>query len=250
VTVLDALEWQVPESLKGAEQLWGRSITHGVEARLEREGIQLTCGSPRGVPAVEILSTADAFHADLIVVGSHGRKRLERFLLGSVAENVAKHATCPVLIARTPLHGLREVVLAIDDSPHSKRALRLAGHFPLPTAANLTVCHVVRPYTPPMGPEYLPDISELIADVRQQQQGDAEALVARAAKSLEQWGKTTKAVVRHGDPATEVLELITEQQADLVIVGARGLSAIQALLVGSVADRILKTAPCSVLLVH
>lgn len=51
-----------------------------------------------------ILDVAAEWHADLIVLGSHGKKGLRKFLLGSVAEYVARHAACSVLIVRTPLH--------------------------------------------------------------------------------------------------------------------------------------------------
>jgi nucleotide-binding universal stress UspA family protein len=53
-----------------------------------------------------------------------------------------------------------------------------------------------------------------------------------------------------GDPATEILRVAEERNADLVVAGARGVSLIERLLVGSVADRLLKEAPCSVLIVH
>ncbi len=54
----------------------------------------------QGSPAAEIVRTAQTWAADLIVIGSHGRKGLERALLGSVAEAVVRHATCPVLVVR------------------------------------------------------------------------------------------------------------------------------------------------------
>jgi len=52
-------------------------------------------------PRNAILDVAEEWKADLIVVGSHGRKGLQRFLIGSVAESVARHASCSVLIVRT-----------------------------------------------------------------------------------------------------------------------------------------------------
>lgn len=55
---------------------------------------------PEGKPDEEIVKTAGAWKADLIVIGSHGRRGLERMLLGSVAEAVSRHARCPVLIVR------------------------------------------------------------------------------------------------------------------------------------------------------
>lgn len=55
-----------------------------------------------GNPAAEILRVADMTHADLIVMGTHGRRGLKRFLMGSVAEYVMERATCPVLTVKTP----------------------------------------------------------------------------------------------------------------------------------------------------
>jgi len=56
---------------------------------------------PVGDPLMAITNTASDWQADLVVIGSHGRDGVERLLLGSVAEGVARHAPCPVLIVRT-----------------------------------------------------------------------------------------------------------------------------------------------------
>ena len=73
--------------------------------------------------------------------------------------------------------------------------------------------------------------------------GEARAVLEAA------WEQAS-AVVRVGDPADEILHLATEQDADLILCGARGVSLIRGLLVGSVADRLLQSAATSVLIVH
>lgn len=55
-----------------------------------------------GKPTAKILDAAKSWPADLVVIGSHGRSGVERLLLGSVAESVARHASCPVLVVRAP----------------------------------------------------------------------------------------------------------------------------------------------------
>jgi nucleotide-binding universal stress UspA family protein len=249
VLVLDAHPWQVPESLKGAEREWGRGVLGEAEARLAREGVQVTHSLVRGAPAFEILKAADAFDADLVVVGSHGRTGLERFLLGSVAENVAKHTRHPVLVARTPTQGLRRVVLAVDGSEHAARAADFIVDFPLPSDTAVTVCHVFRPYYATSDLQYAPELTQIISEMWKQQQQDAEQLVASIAGRVKRSGKEIHTVVRSGDPATELLDLLKEQEADMIVAGTRGKSAIETLLVGSVADRLLKYGGCSVLLV-
>jgi universal stress protein A len=64
--------------------------------------VQVTHHLEEGTPASEILRMADLVHADLIVMGTHGRRGLARLLMGSVAEQVVRQATCPVLTVKMP----------------------------------------------------------------------------------------------------------------------------------------------------
>jgi nucleotide-binding universal stress UspA family protein len=79
------------------------------EARAQLEQLKVPDASvpterrfEEGDPATEILHTAGEIHADLIVMGTHGRTGLSRLLMGSVAEQVMRQAPCPVLIVKTP----------------------------------------------------------------------------------------------------------------------------------------------------
>lgn len=252
VTVLEPANWLAPASLLTSAQEWATRAGEFALQTLGRPGIQVERAAPTGSPPHEILKAAEQFRADLLVVGPRGHTGLGRFLLGSVARNVAKHAACPVLVAHAPQHGLRRVVVAVDESPHAVDVLRMAVQLPLPEEAELLVCHVVRPFNayPVMGSEYVPDLEKMIEEVTAERCAHAEALVARLTERLERWGRHPSAVVRTGDPAGEILALAEERQADLIIVGSRGVSLIEGLLVGSVADRLLNASRVSLLLVH
>ena len=67
---------------------------------LRRAGLQAEVDRREGDPAAELLSAARSPHADLIVLGTHGRTRLARLVLGSVARNVIRHASCSILVVR------------------------------------------------------------------------------------------------------------------------------------------------------
>ncbi len=101
-----------------------RTIKKAV-ARLRRSlkggSVKITSAVLAGSPKRVILEDADAFRADLIVVGSHGHGALERFLLGSVSQSVALHAKCSVEIVRRPRVGSEQmrILLASDGSGHS-----------------------------------------------------------------------------------------------------------------------------------
>ena len=92
-----------------------------------------------------ILGAADDVEAGLIVMGTHGRTGITRFLLGSVAEKVVRHAPCSVLVARP--HGdpppFRHILVPVDFSEYSKRAVEEAGDLAGRTGAMLTLMHVI-----------------------------------------------------------------------------------------------------------
>lgn len=249
-TVLADDTWEIPPYLRSAERAWALQNFEQAEAVLARESVEIRHSLLIGEPAREILHEAAATREDLLVLGTHGRSGLSGLLLGSVAVNVARHARQPVLIARSSAPGLRRVILGVDGSEHAAQATRLLTRFPWPAGVQITVCHVTRPYTPLLGPDYTPSMWEIMADVQSQQVRDAERFAGTAAAELKQAGLQAETVVREGDPAAELAQLAVEQAAGLIVVGARGISAIQALLVGSVADRLLRQAACSVLIVH
>jgi nucleotide-binding universal stress UspA family protein len=185
-------------------------------------------------------------------VGSQGLSGVSRFLLGSVSNNVARHAGCPVLIGRTPQHSLRQVVLAVDESEHAAQAAAFLARLPLPVEAEIIVVQVVRPFVPyggivPTDPAY---VLQLEAQVRAQRLEEAEKRVGAVQEQLQAAGRHAATAVRVGDPAAAILDLAAERRADLIVAGARGVSLIKNLIVGSVADQLLKSATCSVLLVH
>jgi nucleotide-binding universal stress UspA family protein len=157
-----------------------------------------------------------------------------------------------VLVARGPGAALQRVLVALDGSEHSRHALELAARLPLPAEAGCVAVHVLRPYAPFPGllPTDRPEFDAAVRAVNQQRHQEAEALTAEAVSLLTMRGKHVRAEVREGDPAEQLLELAEADRADLIIAGARGVSTIQGLRVGSVADRLLKSAPCSLLLVH
>jgi nucleotide-binding universal stress UspA family protein len=252
VTVGDRLsEWMIdwPQSTEGE---WGSRILGQAVEALTRDGVTVSTEVRRGEPSREIAHAAEEFKAELIVVGSHGLTGLAAFLLGGVARNVAHHARVPVLVARTVAHGLQRVVLAVDQSENAATAADFAGSFPLPAEIELLVTHVVQPFQRKqwVGTADPEEVERLEQHVRHDRRTAAVQLVGRLAVSLKERVAHVSPMVREGDPTHEILKLAAEQQADLIIAGARGVSVLERLLVGSVADRLLNHAPCSVLLVR
>jgi nucleotide-binding universal stress UspA family protein len=240
------------DEIRKTERDLAEEILQEAAGRLCREGLDVRTAVRFGEPAREIINTAREWEVDLVVVGSRGLTGLDGLLLGSVARNVAKHASRPVLVARAPRFALRDVVVATDGSEHANLAVEQTGRLPLPSETRLTVTTVVRPYTPLLSLRRNKggDFSGPVEEVRRRQFEQATTLVSASRDRLAADGREVHTEVREGDPASRILEVVTEQEADLVVAGARGTGVIENLLVGSVADRLLKEAGCSVLLVR
>lgn len=245
--------WQVNQELLEAERQFLTRVVRDAMVRLSAAGWDVASQVRVGNAGHEILAAAQRLPANLILVGTRGRTGLDRLLLGSTAGTVARSALCPVLIARALRGELSRVVLAIDGSVHAERASELVARLPLPELAEIRVVHVLRPYHPfaerlealPGGREHF---GSRVEAARKRQQQLATELVEVACRKLVSAGKRATSVTATGDPAHEIAALAESEGADLIAVGARGVSPISGLLLGSVADRLLHHAPCSLLL--
>jgi nucleotide-binding universal stress UspA family protein len=114
-------------------------------------GVELRCYLTQGDPAERILQAARNFHADLIVVGTHGRSGLARLLLGSVAETVLRAASCPVMVVRTPLWGGAEAAATASvthaGSIHDSIEEASEESFPASDAPAWSSLHIGTPIT-------------------------------------------------------------------------------------------------------
>lgn len=194
-----------------------------------------------GDPTEEILRTAEERHCDLIVLGTHGRGGLGRVLMGSVAEAVLRRAACPVVTIRSGagLKALRTVLYATDLSEPSDQAFPVARALARDHRAALVILHV---YPPPMFH------AEEIA--RRPPDGYVDSLwEALHRYEVSDAGVTVTHRLAEGDPAKEVVRAAQELKCDLVVLGTHGRTGLRRILVGSVAESVLRRAECPVLTV-
>lgn len=137
-----------------------------------------------------------------------------------------------------------KVLVAIDGSEHSELAVRTVESRPWPNGTVVRVLSVVAATLPPPPP---PAWSSLdFESYRSQQTAEANALVQRAAGSLSSAGLQSETAVRTGDPRIAIVEEAEEWSADLIVMGSRGLTGVKSWLLGSVAQKVVRYAPCSV----
>lgn len=224
---------------------------HAASATLELSPAQVTCCIREGHAAEQILHEAEAAPTNLIVVGVEGRSAIARFFMGSVSEWVARHARCSVLVAR-PLTGpLNKVVVGIDGSSGSAAVVEFLKAFPLPANCEIHLVAVVFPNAAVESARHmlLPDLADEVWELSKKERDDAASSLTEAAAQLRNAGCTVTTAVRSGSAAIQLLDAVQESAADLVVVGARGISNIDRFLLGSVSERVMRHAHCSVLVV-
>jgi nucleotide-binding universal stress UspA family protein len=188
-----------------------------------------------GEPVAEsICHVAQDVGATLIVMGTHGRSVVGHALFGSTATTVVRHATGDVLTVRPPMPRttFRKIICAIDFSEGSKVALERAGmlcrHFP----AELHAIHVVpTPFWP---------LQESLGGASKQALATANDSLKQAL--TEARIDTPHAYVAEGNPATQIQKLADQIDADLVVVGTRGLTGVKRWAIGSVAERVVRAS--------
>ena len=202
-----------------------------------------------GVAADSILSFAQAQKADVIVMGTHGRRGFDRLMLGSVTDRVMRRATCPVLaVHKAPpdsvaagkewhyVHHLSRILFCADFSENSEQALNYAISATAEYDAELTLLHVLEGVPSPAKTE------EAIA-----------AATERLDKLIPPGGRKNvkiKTAVRIGKPYWQIVQLALEAQIDLVTMGVRGRGALDLAVFGSTTYRVIQLGSCPVLAVR
>lgn len=203
-----------------------------------------------GSVAREIAREADDLDADLIVVGARGHGLLDRILLGSTARGVLRATTRNVLVVRgrAPATGpvFPRIAVATDFGEASRRAGGTAAALALASGAALFAFHVVDPR--PWG-----SLLKLPAEAAPKGKSfDEEWLRARMRELLERenaesLGGAARLLPATGEPAEAVRRLVADEGLALVVVGSHGPGAIERALLGSTAESVAESAPCSVL---
>lgn len=238
------------EEHEAARDLLARAKDSLLKKNLTVRGVSLETRILEGNAPQEIVTAARNLDIHLIVVGSRGLSGVLSVLLGSVARRVAETAPCPVLVARHSPRGLKRVLVAIDGSPHSQEAIQVLKRFPLPADAEVSVLSVAQPIHLPLSKlvsAFRRKVRQDIAEVELAEVEIAKKLSEDAKISLEEAGRRAQALALKGDPAQAIVRIAKETKADLAVVGSRGLTGKKASLLGSVAQKVLEHAPCSVL---
>lgn len=214
---------------------------------LQEAGYSVYVAVSFGDPAQEIVAFAERQHVDLVAMATHGRTGLSRLVFGSVAEQVMRRLTIPVMLVRpteTPADAKRPVpgaelagrlaqkapvrlAVATDGSPFARVATGFAGELARSLPAEVTVLAAFREEEALRGREVLDAARDLLDDLP----------------------STPATVPLVGFADEEIIQHLTEQPVDLLVIGAFGDRGATRFLIGSTAQRLVQQAPASVLMV-
>lgn len=203
-------------------------------------------------PAEAILDAIQDEEIDLVVIGTHGRSGWRRGMLGSVTETVSRRAPCPVLTVRPldaevadrawpPSRVLLAVDVDLDPDPDAPPvltpAMRWAAHLAGAYRAALDLVYVAPMPLVPLG---------TLPGERARAELDRLANAIRDTSDIDLHIETH---VREGAPTDTIRAMASETGAHLIVVGTHGYQGIKRTVLGSVAEGVLRTAECPVLIV-
>ncbi len=201
-----------------------------------------------GSPSAGIVRVAEDWKTDRIVVGSFGATGIARMLIGNMAMSVARYAHCPVLVARAR-PGTGKIVVGTDFSDPALPALAAAAEEAKRTHGRVTAVHSVE--LPGISTDVfggaLGDYSVQLADF---QRANEEAAQKSLDAALAGAGIDGDTQVTVGPAAANLVRIAEHMRADLIVVGTRGRTGMRRMLLGSVAEAVVRAAPCSVLVVR
>lgn len=211
---------------------------------------KVSADSSCGSPTWELVAKADQWKPDLVVVGSHGRTALGRFVLGSVSQGVLTEARCSVRIARgrveEPNAPVR-IIVGTDGSPASEVALRAVAARNWPPHSEVKVVMVDDPLAPEFLGKVIPPLREMLEEERQQEQAWVEKISKQSVEILRNAGIKVTCVLREGDPKQELCKAAEEWNAGCIFVGSAGFSnRLERFVLGSISGAVAARAHCSV----
>ncbi len=204
-----------------------------------------------GHPAEEILNYAENNDIDLILMATHGRSGIKRWVLGSVAEKVLRASKIPVWLVRAGIPEeivydewtRRTMLVPLDGSelaeavlPHVKALAKQRGAEPVEVVLfGVCVPLVESGY-------YIPDVAMTLREMKE--------YLAKVGKRLKDTGLSVRSEVRKGKPAEQIIEYASKNPFNLIVMSTHGRSGLGRWVFGSVADKVLHGASSPILLVR
>ena len=211
--------------------------------------IKITTEIKRGISAAPtILEYASENKVSLIVMGTHGRRGLGHLLLGSAAEEVVRLAPCPVLTIRElkepkSVMQVNNILVPIDFSNHSEKALTYASEIAQSYNAQLQVLHIIEET---MHPAFSLSGKSSVFDLFPGIEDDSRRRAERMLKEVVSDKIKSSIYIKGGRAASDIINFAKENSTDLIVIATHGLTGLEHMLLGSVTEKVVRMAHCPV----
>jgi nucleotide-binding universal stress UspA family protein len=228
------------------EQEYVASLVH----RLEESVGTVQAGILEGRPIAERLADhARAVDADIVFITSHGYSGFSRTWLGSVADEMIRNSSVPLLVSRPSLERkgpdtIGHMLVPLDGSDLAEKVLPPAVELAKATGARMTLAHVIS-----MRTIFGPRIAPYVQDTLEPDLDSAQTYLDSVADALREEGVPVATLATRGDaPATSIAALAKELEADIIAMATHGYGGVRRALLGSVADKLLRETQLPVLI--
>jgi nucleotide-binding universal stress UspA family protein len=234
-----------------------QTYIHDLARRYQQKGLKAHGRVIEGPPAKVILETATQEGSTLIAMTTHGRTGVARWLMGSVAEKVARTSEVPVLLTRSfrgdtggvsepsgaGETGFRKILVPVDGSPASFKVIGPAEKLAQLYGSEIVVLHVETPVI-------LPGMEMGVIPVPMPTPSQEDPATVKAVERFRQAGFRVASHTVVGDPSSLILDESQEPEIDLIAMATHGRSGVSRWVLGSVAERVLRHARAPLLLVR
>ncbi|MBI5101171.1 MAG: universal stress protein [Nitrospirae bacterium] len=231
----------IREKVSATLKAEGDRILDDIRAVAQEEDVFISTLLMEGTPFDTIVDTADDGNFDLVVMGRHGRHRIEKALVGSVTARVIGSSKRNVLVVPAGSRiGWETILLATDGSKHSGTATRKAIDLAESYHGRLLALSVVD-VTEEFQTEAPEAVDKMVTD--------SLAFVETVKKNADSRGIATEALVREGETFEVITDLAGKYGSNVIVMGSHGRTGFGRLLMGSVTEKVIGYAPCPVLVV-
>ncbi|MEW6109270.1 MAG: universal stress protein [Nitrospirota bacterium] len=186
-------------------------------------------------------------NADLIAMGTHGRKGLKRLIMGSVTAGVIADSPCDVLVVKRPCHECsgtyRNILLPFDGSEFSGKALLRAHSLSKADGGSITALYVIPRYEEMIGFMKTESIKKSLFS-------EAERILRIAKEGISENGVQIRTEIEEGQAGDKIVETAGRINSDLIVMGSYGWTGVNKAIIGSTTERVIMNASCPILVVR
>lgn len=239
-----------------------KEIKQGIAPKILESSISILKSVPakintslmNGYPDKCILDAAVNSNADMIVMGPKRLKGIKSRIIGSVTKSVSINSLKPVLVVKpsqADSSGKMKILFTTDGSDYARKAGETLSIIPFHANTEITVLHVITPAFYDIPDRFMTKIDqndrEDLKNFSSQELRESQKIIARIVEYLMKGFSNIRTLTKTGDPSEEILQTANELNADMIVVGSKGMGGFRG-IVGSLSRYILSAADCSVLI--